>query len=258
MFADLGGVRLHYEDTGEGELIVLIGGFGTNARYWSGVVDDLSGYRVVTFDNRGVGETEYSGPFTLDDMADDVIGLMDHLGIDGAHILGWSMGTLIGQSLALRHRGRVKSLTLVSAFQRSPARAEYVLGTFTAMAAEGVAPVECLAVAVNAFCFPESCFRELMDRGETMQIPRKLEDPRGLADQIAAVRATDTEGRASLIEVPTLVIHGDKDIMVEPQDGRDVADAIAGSRLILLDGIGHSVPFGLYRGAFLSHIEDNR
>lgn len=249
MFADVNGIRMHYEVTGSGDPVILIGGFGANAGFWSGAVEQLKGYQVITFDNRGVGETEYRGSFSIDDLADDVIALMDHMGIGRAHVLGWSMGSHVGQSLGCRYPDRVRSLVLVSTYARRPSRAEYVLSSFTRMAADGTAPIECLAIAVNAFCFPEEMFRKFEDEGREFPIPKKAEDPRRLLDQLTAVGGYETSGLASGIAVPTMVVHGGKDIMVEPEEGERVASLIEGSRFLLIPSAGHNILFDMYADA---------
>ena len=244
MFADVNGIRMCYEDRGEGEPVVLIGGFGANRLFWDDAVSMMDGYRAITYDNRGVGDTEYSGGFSIDDLADDVVALLDHLGIDRAHAVGWSMGSQIGQSLGIRHADRLKSLTLVSAYRRFPFRSYYVLKGFNDLALNGDAPMACLAMAVNAFCFPEWMFRDMDDRGITFPIPERLERPEGLRDQLDAIRGYDTTDAARGIKVPTLVVHGGEDLMVAPEEGRKVADAVEGSRFLLLGSAGHSIPFG--------------
>ncbi|MBQ7406062.1 MAG: alpha/beta hydrolase, partial [Candidatus Methanomethylophilaceae archaeon] len=89
MNVDINGIGLNYEDTGSGEVLVLVSGFCSNLRYWKNMVPMLEGYRVVRLDNHGVGDTVYSGDFSIDDMADDVVALMDHLGVDRFSVLGW-------------------------------------------------------------------------------------------------------------------------------------------------------------------------
>lgn len=179
MFADLNGARLHYEVSGTGEPVILIGGFGTNAAFWEHARTLLDGYRVVTYDNRGVGQTSCADGYSETDMAEDAIALMDHLRIEKAHVLGWSMGSHLGQIIGAEHPDRVRSLTLVSTYLRLPSRSFYILEGLTSMAVRGEAPTGCLAMAVNAFCYPESLFRRFADEGRDIPIPEKLEDPGG-------------------------------------------------------------------------------
>lgn len=257
MFADVNGIRMNYQDQGSGEPVVLIGGFGANLRFWSHSLPLLDGYRVITYDNRGVGETQYEGGFDLDVLADDAVALFDHLGIERAHVVGWSMGSHIGQSLGIRHGDRLKSLTLVSTYARRPARSDYVLSGINEMVLRGEAPMECLALVVNAFCFPESTFREYDERGERLPIPRRLERPEGLRDQLAAVNSYDTTDTVSRIRVPTMVVHGGRDIMVEPAEGMRVASSIEGSRFLLLESAGHNIPMDMYVERLRSFIDSN-
>lgn len=258
MFADLNGVRLHYEVSGTGEPVILIGGFGTNAAFWEGAKTLLDGYRVVTYDNRGVGQTTCGDGYSEGDMAEDAVALMDHLGIDRAHVLGWSMGSHIGQILGAEHPGRVRSLTLVSTYLRLPSRSAYILEGLTSMAERGEAPTGCLAMAVNAFCYPESLFRRFADEGRDIPIPEKLEDPRGLMGQLRAMRGSDTTDVAPRVGVPTLIIHGSKDIMVEPEEGRRVADAIPGCRYVCIEDVGHDIPFDSYVDVFRGFVDSHR
>ena len=79
VFAELPDVRMYYEEEGTGEPVILIAGVGANHRFWKGMVPLLKGYRVITLDNRGVGQTEYKGDVQIDIMADDIIHLMDYL-----------------------------------------------------------------------------------------------------------------------------------------------------------------------------------
>lgn len=257
MLADINGIRFHYEVSGSGDPIFLIAGFGANAGFWDSALPLLERFTVVRFDNRGVGTTEYSGEFSIDDMADDIVALMDHLGYRSAHVLGWSMGSQIGQSLGSRYPDRVRSLTLVSTYLRRPSRANYILHTFSSMALDGTAPVECLAVAVNAFCIPETVFRKFEDQGRMFPTPKEHADPQGLVHQVTAVGGLDTTDLARAIKVPTMVIHGDKDIMVEPEDGKKAADAIGGSRFLLLEGAGHNIQFSRYAEDFKAFVREH-
>ena len=182
MFAELNGARICYDVQGEGDPILLIEGFGANRKVWKGLVPLLEGHTVVTLDNRGVGDTEYSGGFTIDDLADDAVALMSMLGFDRFHVVGWSMGSLIAQSMLLRHRDVLKDAVLISTYIDRPARSSYVLGEFTRMVNDGTATMESFFVMVNAFVFSEMVFRDLEDKGITMPIPKRLERPEGLRD----------------------------------------------------------------------------
>lgn len=252
MFADVGGARLRYEVRGSGDPVLLIGGFGAGVDFWGPTAELLSErFTVVTYDNRGVGETVCSGGFTERDMAGDAAALMDALGIGSAHVLGWSMGSHIAQYLAAEHGGRVRTLTLVSSYLRTPARSMYILRELTSMAARGEAPMEAVAAAVNAFCVPESEFARMRDAGESFPEPDGYQDPHGLMMQLEAMGPADTSDVAPAIRAPTLVVHGDRDIMVEPEEGRRVAEAVPGGRFLLLEGVGHVVPPELYLGELL-------
>lgn len=256
MFADVGDARVRYEDRGAGEPIVLLGGFGANAEFWEGTVAELDGFRVITLDNRGVGSTEYAGRFSVADMADDVNALLGLLGIGSAHVLGWSMGSQIAQCLAVRHPDRVRTLTLVASYLRFPLRADYVLRELTGMVLEGRAPMDCLAIAVNALCVPEAAFDELDSRGLRMTVPERMEKPGGLMDQLDAMSTYSGEELEGL-DVPTLVVHGRRDAMIECDDGAAVAGRIPDSELLLVDA-GHNVPFGTYRDRFLDLVRRGR
>ena len=120
------------------------------------------------------------------------------------------------------------------------------------MALDGTAPGDCLAMAVNVLCMPESAFEGLRRKGLEIPVPDEMEDPRGLMDQLDAIQTYSGEGLEST-SVPTLVIHGSRDAMIEPDNGTAVASRIRGSELVIVDA-GHSIPFGMYREIFLRFI----
>ncbi|MBR2254523.1 MAG: alpha/beta fold hydrolase, partial [Candidatus Methanomethylophilaceae archaeon] len=127
-FAETDGARVHYETYGRGIPVILVTGLNGTVSFWDRLVQLMGdGYRTVAIDNRGAGLTEYRGPFSMSDMADDVRCIMDAEGIASAHLVGWSMGSHISLNLAARHPGRVRSLTLVSSMTRTPSRSSYIL-----------------------------------------------------------------------------------------------------------------------------------
>ncbi len=259
MFAELPDVKLYYEDEGEGEPVILIGGIGANHRFWKGMVPLLKGYRVITLDNRGVGQTEYKGEtITVDQLADDIVRLMDHLHIFKAHMVGWSMGSEICMSLGVRHQQRIQTLTLVSSFQYRPYRSAYFMRTLAKMASDNGDDPLALHIAITAFCFPETFFSELGEKGLEPPVPKHLEDPTGVYRQIVAMDNFDLGDRIDEITVPTLVVHGAEDIMVEPKKAHAVRDAIRGSRYMEIPGVGHTIDPVLYAEAVKALMSEHR
>ena len=246
MFAEVNGVRLCYEVFGDGEPVVLIAGFGANRKFWGNMVPLLDGFKCITLDNRGVGDTEYEGDFSVDDMADDIIALMDHLGIGRFSALGWSMGSLILQSMSLRYPDRIASQVMVSTHRDRPARSSYVLGEFTRMVNEGTCSMEGFYVMVNTLCLSEGVFRSFEDRGRNVPVPRRNERPEGIRDQLKAIVEFYPGERLSDIKVPTLVVQGTEDIMTPFELGRTVCDMIDGAELYPVEGQGHNIMSELY------------
>jgi len=242
MFAELKGVKLYYEEVGTGEPVILIAGINSNHRFWKGMIPLLEGYRVITMDNRGVGQTEYDGEITIDGVADDVIGLMDMLGIQKAHIVGWSWGSQISQSLVMRYMDRVQTLTLVSSYQFRPYRSAYFMSSLASIAKEGGISAESMNVTFNAFCLPESAFEKMAKNGISVPIPKHPEDPAEIIKQIRSMDDFDSTEHTKDIKVPTLVVHGAADIMVEPKKGRAIGQAIEGCTYIEIPDMGHTIP----------------
>ena len=258
MFAELQDVKMYYEEEGTGEPVILIAGIGANHRFWKGMVPLLKGYRVITLDNRGVGQTEYKGDVQIDIMADDVIHLMDYLHIYKAHIVGWSMGSQIAQSLAIRYGDRLQSLTLVSSYQFRPHRSAYFMYLIAKAAKEGRCSMDEVNMVLNAFCFPESTFETLEKKGIIMPVPKHPEKPEEVFKQMISMDKFDTTEKTKDIKVPSLVIHGGMDIMVEPIKGRAIGNSIPNCRYIELPGEGHTIAPELYADALRKHLSDNK
>lgn len=254
--ADVNGIRLNYSETGSGDAVVLITGFGGDIGFWKKGAQLLSqGFRVIAVDNRGAGLTQCGEDFSLQDMADDVACLLDHLGIFKVHILGWSMGSHVAARFAARYPDRTRSLVLVSAYMERPSRSRYILDE-SAKAAERYRDPHILAVAINSFCLTEDSFRRMQDDGREVRDPT-LSDAKRMLAQLKAVDGSVLTDVLPKIKAPTLSIHGEKDIMVELSEGDRVADMIPGCERIRLPGMGHQIVQDAYMGRVRRFFEDH-
>jgi len=254
--AEINGQRIYYEVTGEGTPVVLITGYGGDISFWNNMVPLLSGnYKVIALDNRGVGRTEYSGRFDTDDMADDILSLMDLLSIPKAHIVGWSMGGCMAQEISLAHPERVISLTLISAYMRRPARSSHMMNVMNRAVREG-ADIDTLSMFIQGMCFPESVFRKREENGGHARKPFPATID-GIEDQMRAVDEYDSRGRISGIKVPTLCIHGLSDIMVPPEIGDEITSLIGGCKGYRIPGAGHIINPSAYLDRMIEHFKEN-
>jgi len=237
------GVRLYYEIHGAGEPLLLIEGLGYASWSWFRQVEKLSdAYRVVSFDNRGVGQSDKPDiPYSIDVMADDVARLLESLGIEKAHILGVSMGGYIAQKLAINYPQKVKSLVLgCTAFggpQSIPLTEEALQSM---LKVEGLNAEEVIRQGFKAAISPKfiKAYPDVVDQLVTWRLENPT--PRYAWDrQFAAARAFNVESQLNKIKASTLVITGSDDIVVPPQNSSLLADRISGAQLVIIPGGGH-------------------
>ena len=272
------GIEIHYEEQGDpaAPAMLLIMGFGAQLTLWPDeLVEALAaqGFRVIRYDNRDVGLSQkFDGvkapglvkmtllskigftpkvPYTLADMADDGVGLLDALGIERAHIVGASMGGMIAQHVAARHPDRCLSLTTVFSTTGNPklppARPEAMKALITRpdSTEEGVLVEHGMMLARTigspGYPAPEDRLRE-----RTLASVRRSFYPEGPTRHLSAIVA-DGDHRAMLrdIAVPTLVLHGEDDPLVPCEGGRDTAASIPGAKLKTIPGWGHDLPLEL-------------
>jgi pimeloyl-ACP methyl ester carboxylesterase len=269
-------VELCCEDLGdpEGEPLILVMGLGTQLIHWHPSFVNLlidRGFRVVRFDNRDAGHSEkIDAPppgraamllglprrraYHLHDMADDVTGLMDALGLESAHLLGVSMGGMIAQATAYRHPGRVRSLVLImsgSGKRVSSLPRLRALGTLLARPArtkEGfVKNTKRVFEVIGSPGYPMDGEREEFFERTLELTWERDHNPAGVARQLHAITSSgDRTKRLARISAPTTVIHGDKDPLVRPAAGRALARAIPGAEFRLIEGMGHDMPPALF------------
>jgi len=237
------GIEIYYEMHGQGYLLVLIMGLRRNAEWWYRQIPTLSKhFKVLVFDNRGAGRTDKPKmDYSIRLFADDTAGLMEALGIREAHILGVSMGGYIAQELTLNYPDRVKGLVLACtgpggkrAVLASPER----LKKFTAN--EGLTPEEILKKNMDIYFSDEYIKKNQEKMDEFIKISlRYYQPPDAFERQFAACLRHDTVNRLSRIDVPTLILSGDDDPLVPPENSKILNALIPRSELVFFPGKRH-------------------
>jgi len=237
-------VELYYQDVGDGEPLLLIMGFGGDITAWAFQIPDFAArYRVIAFDNRGVGQSDAPDhPYTTRMMAGDALGLMDALGVDRAHVLGVSMGGMIAQELALARPDRVSSLHLACTFAH-PDRYMLALNAAWREMRLGLGR-EWTLRTLGLWLFSPTTYAERPEFIEAL-LQNSLENPypqslAGFLRQGEAVAAHDALDRLPAIRCPTLVTVAEDDILVPPRFAREIVAQIPGAELKLVPGAGHA------------------
>ena len=251
--ANANGIEIEYETFGDpsGAPLLLIAGLGAQMISWDEDFCGLlasRGFRVIRFDNRDVGRSTWvEAAYTLDDMAADAAALLESLDIPAAHVVGASMGGFIAQLVALDHADRVLTLTSIMS---GPSGEEHVQPTERGRAVLFVpAPetreqrVEVGVWAKKELLGPADPFDDAYERARIARAIERAYHPAGFVRQLQAIAAAPGRlERLGSLRAPTLVIHGDADILVPVDNGRNVAAAIPGARLVEIEGMGHDVP----------------
>lgn len=264
------GINIEYEVSGEGEPLLLVMGLGGQLVDWPEEFVALfveAGYRVIRFDNRDVGlstQTDWTPAshrravwaairhkplknvgYTLDDMADDAAGLLAHLSLNSAHVVGMSMGGMIAQTLTIRHPGRVRSLCSVMS-NTGDRKNGGLSWSLVRQFANRPTPTRATAVdaAIEMFeAISGPQFDADAYRGRAQESVDRSFTPTGVGRQTAAIIASsDRTDQLGQVACPTLVIHGMVDPLVKPSGGTATAAAVPGSRLLLFPDMGHDLP----------------
>jgi pimeloyl-ACP methyl ester carboxylesterase len=242
-FATVNGIDVHYRLAGHGaETIVLVNGLADDLETWAFQEAELTGagYRVLMFDNRGIGQTSKpAGPYSSRLLADDAKALVDHLGITGFHLLGVSMGGMIVQEYALAYPEDLKSLVLACTYA---APGPFCSRMFAMWAdAAPVLGVPFVMRDVTLWAFSTEFFSERASELAEFETAMKYMDqpvPAYLA-QLAVIQQHDTTGRLAEISVPTLVLAGEQDILIPVSLSRALYDWIPGAEWQTVRG-GHA------------------
>ena len=233
-------VRIAWERRGSGRPLVLVHGLGYARWGWEPVADSLAErFEVILLDNRGIGESDAPpGPYTVAEMAEDVLSVMDEAGLGSADVVGTSLGGMIAQELALTAPQRVRRLVLVCTTPGGPNAAPMPTVTLQLIAeAPTLEPLVALRRFVENALAPDPpdgiVERILEHRIATAQ------QPAAWAAQAAAGATFDVWERLPELATPTLVMHGTEDVVVDPQNGDLLAERIPGAGLERFDGCGH-------------------
>jgi pimeloyl-ACP methyl ester carboxylesterase len=270
------GIQIEYDTFGEPSSppLLLIIGLGGQLIFWDEeLCEQLAkeGHFVIRYDNRDVGLSskldeagapdvmqaieammrgeDINPPYTIEDMADDAVGLLDALGIQKAHICGMSMGGMIAQSVAIRYPHRVLSLISIYSTTGNPElpqpKPEAMEILLTPPPEEREACIKHVmkffhTIAGPGFPFDEEWHRKLAaqsyDRSFCLQ---------GTERQLMAILAqSNRKPGLSSVSAPTLVIHGADDPLVPVEGGKDTAEAVPGAEILIIDGMGHDLPHG--------------
>jgi pimeloyl-ACP methyl ester carboxylesterase len=269
--ASVGTIELAYETFGSHDdaPLILVMGLGGQLHYWHEefcMVLAERGLFVVRFDNRDVGLSTHlseavdlsalgsgaTGPYGLEELATDLVGLIQALGFDSAHLVGISLGGMIVQVAAIEHPDRVRSLVSIASTTGNPsvgkARPEALAALFTPPA-EVSRDAICdhaltLAGVIGspAFELDEPWLRERAGRAFD-----RCYDPGGVARHAAAAAiAPDRTQRLAGVRAPALVIHGSEDPLVDVSGGVATAEAIPGAELMIVEGLAHDLPRGVW------------
>jgi len=253
--AESNGIELEYETFGErgAASLLLIGGLGTQMISWDEAFCELlasRGFWVIRFDNRDAGLSTWmdgGGAYGLDDMAADAAGLLDALGVPAAHVVGASMGGFIAQLVALNHPEHVLTLTSIMSgpngkdqVQPTPEATAVLLAPAPGTREERI---ELGVWAKQKLLGPADPYDDAYERSRVVRAVDRAYHPAGFVRQLQAIAASPSRlERLRSLGIPTLVIHGDADILVPVENGRRVAAAIPGSRLLEIEGMGHDIP----------------
>jgi pimeloyl-ACP methyl ester carboxylesterase len=238
---DRGDARIWWEAEGEGEPLLLIMGLGYSSDMWWRLLPELTPrFRTIRFDNRGVGRTGVpAGPYPVTTMAEDALAVLDAAGETSAHVFGVSMGGFIAQEVVLRAPERVRSLILGCTATGGDEMVPAEPAAMEMAAARASMPPEEAAEVAIPFVYAKGTPRSVIDEdfAVRLQVPTS---PEGYANQLGGVVTwSGGAARLSAVDVPTLILQGDEDRLVNPANAQVLAQAIKGARVEILEGASH-------------------
>lgn len=238
---NVGDVEIYYESHGAGTPVLLVPGLGGVGSYWAPNIEGFARkHQVIVHDHRGTGQSSRSLiRYSVDQMASDLLAVMDHLGIEQAHLVGHSTGGAIGQTLAITHPQRLLSLTIYASWTKADPFFSRVFEARRALLTEvGVAAY---VRSTPVFLYPDWWLNQniaLIEQREKMIIPN-FPAPEIGASRIDAILAFDRTAELASIKTSTMVICAKDDILTPPYFSRELANMIPGAILVELERGGH-------------------
>jgi aminoacrylate hydrolase len=239
--ANIGDAELYYEEHGSGEPLLLVSGLGGVASYWKPNLPALAAkYRVIVHDHRGAGQSTHSKMrYSVEQMTDDLVRLMDHLKIERAHLVGHSTGGAIGQTLAIRNPGRLNKMILFATWTKADKFFRQLFAARRALLTQ--VGKEAYVRAGTLFLYPPSWIRAneaLVEERERLSIAG-FAPPEVVASRIDAIVAFDRTAELAKIRTPTLVLCAKDDFITPAYFSQELAQKIPGAKLVLLAQGGH-------------------
>lgn len=259
-YVDSSGVKIFWEEEGVGDPLLLIMGLGYSRDMWNRTLPVVAQrYRTISFDNRGVGHSDVPpGPYPIPVMAADAAAVMDSAGVERAHVFGISMGGMIAQEFALQYPDRVRSLILGctshGGAEAVPADAEVI----STLMARGTMSAEDGVRAMIPYIYDPATPLERIEEDLAIRF-RTFPTAEGYFAQIQGIMAFDSRTRLSHLKVPTLVIHGESDRLIPPENGRQIARLIDRAKLLMIANASHIFPTDqpqISHQAILSFLEE--
>ena len=242
-FARNGTVKLYWESVGQGPAVLLVAGRGMTVDGWWATIPVLArSFRVIAFDNRDTGRSSrMAWPYSVAQMADDAVAVLDAAGEQRAHVYGISLGSLVAQEVALRHPDRVQALVLGASSAGGFAAympTSYVETFFARAGAMTLEEADWAAVAITYAektrrVHSERIFADIAHRASSPL------QPLASLHQAAAVAAHSAYDRLNQLAAPTLVVHGEQDVVMPPANALVLAEKIPGAQLQLWPDAGH-------------------
>ncbi len=239
--ANIGDAEIYYEEHGSGEPLLLVSGLGGTAAYWKPNLPALAAkYRVIVHDHRGAGQSTHSKiRYSVEQMADDVLKLLDHLKIERANVVGHSTGGAIGQIMAIRNPARLKKLVLFATWTKADKFFRQLFAARRALLMQ--VGKEAYVRAGTLFLYPPYWIKAneaMIEEREKLSIAT-FAPPEVVASRIDAIVAFDRTAELGRIKTPTLVLCAKDDFITPAYFSEELAQKIPGATLVMLPQGGH-------------------